>query len=1072
MRDLLRRAVAALAVSVTIVALTSVTAPSSAQPIQTGNGPVGWDVYRHLDRFAEIPHGVQTKQFSSFDRAGGNGDYNRCLANRSDGSCVLARGSGAGEIDSIWETRDGGNVTATGNITVVLDGKTVLHAPFQDVVDGKLGAPFVYPIVANADQSSGGVYITAPMTYRQSMLVYTDHDPNYYHVTYRTFPDADGVQTFDPTDKATDVIAMLKAAGTQDPKPAQPSGTTQTKNFTLAPGNSVQLASDQGPGNVSALRVQMPQLVAPPKPNNVADDGRAFGAGGYSEFTAAINPDNNGVRLTRRFDAGIGNQRADVLVDGVKVAEWTPSPAVGGCRWADETVDLPASATAGKSKITIRNAFVSSDLDVNEFLYTVDSVVGGQSVQTDKVDVGPAHTADETAHAYTISHQTWQGSNNFCYPVDNTTDPQVTASNDILQNVRVRVSADGTRTVDAPLGQFFGNGQTDADVRSLMASMGTGLNNWFSAWWPMPYGHSLTVELYNGSQQTVSNARAEVSAAPDPSVPSDLATGRIGYFRATANDANTVPQQDYSFLQAAGTGKFVGVVHSMVGPSSRGYLEGDERVYVDGSRTPQIHGTGTEDFYEGGWYFNRDTFSNPVNGEPSHQGGAGGCPANSDCTSTYRLMLADSVAFGSSIDFGIEHGSVDDVAAHYSSTAFWYGDARYSERTTDTLDVGDAPSEGAHGYTGGGDVTSLSATYEGNNGTPTPVTDDLRATTQPAHFKVAVDPNNNGVVLRRRSDQANAGQQAAVAVDGQTVGTWVEPLNNTTHRWLDDTFVVPQSVTRGRDTLTVTLTPAAGAPAWSAARYDVQSLVAPFNDHHAPSQVTGVTANAGNSNAITLTWHPATDNVGVDHYDVYASTSSPVGIGPETHVGSTASTTFVHTGLGLRQAWHYRVVAVDATGNASAPSDEAGATTGTILRVEAEQLLPAVAATAPVEAQGNCCGVSWSGGGQLWFRPTSAGNHVTVAFTVPSDGTYALSSVQTQAPDYGITTLGLDGTTVGGQPVDGYHAGGVVITAPNDDGQRTLTAGRHLLTLTVTGKNAAATNYLAGLDYVELRLVS
>jgi D-arabinan exo alpha-(1,3)/(1,5)-arabinofuranosidase (non-reducing end) len=1077
MRSTIRRGIAAAAALATLFGVTSApaagarTASEPASSTTTRKGPVGWDVYRRLNRFDEIPQGVQTKQFSSFDRAGGNGDFNRCLTTTAEGSCVLAEAKGAGEIDSIWSTRDGGDVTASGNLTVVLDGKTVLHAPFEDIVNGKLGAPFVYPVVANGDQSSGGVYIIAPMTYRSSMIVSTDHDPNYYHVTYRTFPDAQGVTTFDPTDKATDVIAALKAAGTQDPKPAAPRSRTQSTAFTLPPGKSVQLADERGAGSVSALRVQMPQLVAPPKPTYVDDDGRAFGAGGYSQFTVKIDPANAGVRLTRRFDAGIGNQRATVSVDGAKVAEWTPQPASGGCRWQDQSVELPASATAGKSSITVRNDFVSSDVDVNEFLYTVDSTVAGKQVPTDTVDVGPSHSSSESAHAYTISKQTWQGANNFCYPPDTGTSGDVVASDDVIAHLRIRVTADGERTVDAPLGQFFGNGQTDADVKSLMSSMGPGLDNWFSAWWPMPYAHSLTVSLYNGSAQTITSARSAVTTASDPQVARDLRSGAIGYFRATANDAETVPQQDYPFLQTSGHGKFVGVVHSMAGPTSRAYLEGDERVYVDGARTPQIHGTGTEDFYEGGWYFNRDTFSDPLNGEPSHQGSSNGCPDATDCTSTYRLMLADSVAFGSSIDFGIEHGPVDDVAAHYSSTAFWYGQATDTAAVTDTVDVGNAVSEHAHHYSSAGDVSTLTSTYEGNNGAPLPLTDDLRTDPSAVTFDVAVDRDNRGVVLRRTSDQAQAGQQATVAVDGRAVGTWLERLGNTEHRWLDDSFVLPASATLGRKKITITLHPAAGAPAWTAARYTVQSLVAPFVDRTAPGQVTGLHAAAGNSNAVTVSWRPATDNVGVDHYAVYGSRTGPVQIAKATLIGTTPDTAFVHQNLGLRETWHYRVVAVDAAGNAGPPSGEASATTGATIRIEAEHQLPPVEATAPAEAQGNCCNISWSGGGQLWFRPDAAGKHVTIAFDVPTTGTYALSSAQTQAPDYGISTLAVDGKVVG-TPVDGYHAGGVVVTAPADDGQLALAAGRHLLTLTVTGKNAAAANYLAGLDFLDLRLVS
>ncbi len=37
------------------------------------------------------------------------------------------------------------------------------------------------------------------------------------------------------------------------------------------------------------------------------------------------------------------------------------------------------------------------------------------------------------------------------------------------------------------------------------------------------------------------------------------------------------------------------------------FLEGDERVFVDGQESPHIYGTGTEDFYEGGFYFRDGT---------------------------------------------------------------------------------------------------------------------------------------------------------------------------------------------------------------------------------------------------------------------------------------------------------------------------------------------------------------------------------------------------------------------------------------------------------------------------------
>jgi hypothetical protein len=63
---------------------------------------------------------------------------------------------GPGEIESIWFTRDFGNVTATGNILIELDDRVVLNASFQAVVNGDLGAPFVWPLVGNGNDTATG----------------------------------------------------------------------------------------------------------------------------------------------------------------------------------------------------------------------------------------------------------------------------------------------------------------------------------------------------------------------------------------------------------------------------------------------------------------------------------------------------------------------------------------------------------------------------------------------------------------------------------------------------------------------------------------------------------------------------------------------------------------------------------------------------------------------------------------------------------------------------------------------------------------------------------------------------
>lgn len=1051
-----------------------------------GKGAIGWNVYRRLDRLPELSCAVQTEQFSGFDRTGFNNDgfegtYS-CLRQIAGGGCVIAEKSGAGEVQSIWFTRDDGDVTRTGNIKIELDGRTVVDAPLQDVVNGALGSPFTFPLVANADQSSGGVYVKVPMPYRETMRITTDSNPFFYHVTYREFADADGVSTFDPDDPAEDVIALLGDYGTRDPKPAQPHSQQTNRAFSLAPGETATLARLYGPGMISELRLRIPQIVGVEN-REIPDDGRAFGRpDGYSEYRAAIDPDNEGVRLTRRYDSGIGNQWAAILVDGVEVAEWPPLPSSGRGEWADQTVELPGSATAGKSQITIRNVFRGSDVDFNEFTYWIDSLVAGAYRRTDVMDLGPGHPADEEAHGYTIFRQDFQGMRTFTYPQSDeerqAEEARVAPSDEILHRARVRITFDGERTVDAPLGEFFGSGLGEYELRSLFSAVQAGDGGSYYSWWPMPFRGRATVELYNGSSRQIESSDGTVTASRDARWARELARGGgSGYFRATARAGDTIPGRDWVFLDTGGRGKFVGVHHTMRGLTSggngpfngiRGYLEGDERVYVDGARTPGLHGTGSEDFYEAGWYFNRGAFSAPMNGHPGHEERRAGCALS--CDSTYRLLIGDAVPFQSGLRFGMEHGPHNDESATYGSTAFSYQQPGYVLRRTDVIDVGDEASERAHGYSSAqpGPVESLTSSFEGDDDT-IEVTEDGRATTSLVSFDLEIERRNAGVRLRRLSDQATGYQAARVRVDGAEVGTWLQPLGNTSKRWRHDSFELPAAVTAGKRTIRVELVPVAGGPTWHAARYLALSHVKPFADREAPARVVGLTATGGETNIIRLSWKPADDDTGAAHYEVYGSPEPGKPTGPETLLGRTGVEGFRHEGLGLGERWYYRVRAVDAAGNAGPPSDEISGTSGRLLRYEAESL-PIASSTAPAGPQGNCCGASWSSGAHLWFQADGAGDAFTVEIEVPEAGTYALSARQTQAADYGINTLSLDGQVVSG-PFDGYSPT-LVDDARVEYGHFELTPGTHSLTFTVTGRNPANTTpwFFTGVDLVELVL--
>jgi hypothetical protein len=88
-------------------------------------------------------------------------------------------------------------------------------------------------------------------------------------------------------------------------------------------------------------------------------------------------------------------------------------------------------------------------------------------------------------------------------------------------------------------------------------------------------------------------------------------------------------------------------------------------MWVDGEEEASIKGTGTEDYFQGGWYWINGPFSAPYHGLTYMD--------LLQCRfSAYRLHLPDPVPFEREIKVTIEHGSSNMLQEDYSSTAYWY----------------------------------------------------------------------------------------------------------------------------------------------------------------------------------------------------------------------------------------------------------------------------------------------------------------------------------------------------------------------------------------------------------------
>src|SRR4051812_5787016 len=121
---------------------------------------------------------------------------------------------------------------------------------------------------------------------------------------------------------------------------------------------------------------------------------------------------------------------------------------------------------------------------------------------------------------------------------------------------------------------------------------------------------------------------------------------------------------------------------------------------------------------------------------------------------------------------------------------------------------------------------------------------------------------------------------------------------------------------------------------------DMNTPVGP-HDTQAPTAPANLTA-AGSLTSAQLSWTGSTDDTGVDHYNVYRSTTSGFTPSASNKVGQATGTTFTDTPAG--GTYYYRVTAEDAVGNVSAPSNEASAVAGDVSAPTAPGTLTATGA--------------------------------------------------------------------------------------------------------------------------------
>jgi hypothetical protein len=139
--------------------------------------------------------GVESRYFSSFDRAGGNEDgftgrYSS-LYRLPSGEHVIFDALGPGVLRTLWFTgpHEGGAGLDLGRIRFYFDDEQRPRLETdQERLFGGLQPPFTQPLVADNKVSTGGYVSWVPLAYRRRLLVTTERRPSFYIAQYDTFP--------------------------------------------------------------------------------------------------------------------------------------------------------------------------------------------------------------------------------------------------------------------------------------------------------------------------------------------------------------------------------------------------------------------------------------------------------------------------------------------------------------------------------------------------------------------------------------------------------------------------------------------------------------------------------------------------------------------------------------------------------------------------------------------------------------------------------------------------------------------------------------------------------------------
>lgn len=244
----------------------------------------------------------------------------------------------------------------------------------------------------------------------------------------------------------------------------------------------------------------------------------------------------------------------------------------------------------------------------------------------------------------------------------------------------------------SPVADYFGYAFGKPAMRSIVMGRHGTINY---SYLPMPYDSSAEMKLIYKKREGVQQNPITVSSKVYYNNNSRNAIDEGKLYTVWRREIPDIGEF-YTFLDTKGKGHYVGTVHHAQGlrPGMTLFWEGDDSTYVDGKML--LHGTGSEDYYNGGWYAILDRWdrgiSMPIHGSLDYSLPMGR-------TGAYRFFLSDKMPFEKEIYHGMEHGEVgNDFPVDYATVAFYYGSEPLKGRMEPTEDLREVYMPKRHTY--------------------------------------------------------------------------------------------------------------------------------------------------------------------------------------------------------------------------------------------------------------------------------------------------------------------------------------------------------------------------------------